>query len=204
MRSGVHLLRRPVVAVVEHATSSKNRSALVGELCHVGELMAVELEHSTKSLLLGPLTVQALANILHVQFKHVNLCLVVKGSMGVFCYLVFVLKDLLGVELVVSLSLRNSLGQLKHLESQCFNRNDLIRVDVHLLLIAVLISERLLKVVVMHCVLIVCWHDWAGVAILSRSCSSGSSLCLSLGLSSSCGLNGGLSGNSGINCSFRA
>ena len=56
---------------------SKDGLALVGQVSHIGELMAVELEHGSERLLFIPLSVKAVLHITHIHEECINLALVV-------------------------------------------------------------------------------------------------------------------------------
>ena len=53
----------PAVARVQHGVGTEDGGALVGEVGHVGELMAVKLKHMAELLLLSPLAVEAVADV---------------------------------------------------------------------------------------------------------------------------------------------
>ena len=137
----MNVIYRPAVGAIKVGSGSQDWLALVWEVGHVGELMAVEFEDSPESLLIVPLAGEAVSNILHVQEEHVDLGFVVEGSSRVSSNLGLVLSNLLGVELEVCFSLGNSGSQLHHLESEGLDSDDLIGIDVNLLLIALLIRE---------------------------------------------------------------
>ena len=157
--------------------------ALVGQVSDVGELMAVELEHGAESLLLVPLTGEAVGNIVHILVKNIDLRLVVESALGVVVDSGVVGSDVSGVLLVVPLGLSDSLGELKNLKSEGLNSDNLIRVDVDLFLIAVLIREWGIEVEVVHGVVVVLWHDGAVVSSTSLGGSLSGGLNLSLSLS---------------------
>ena len=64
---------RPVVGGSEHSSGAEDGFALVRQVWHVGELMAVEFEDVAQGLLLVPLAAQALRNIWHVEEEHLDL-----------------------------------------------------------------------------------------------------------------------------------
>ena len=121
--------------------------------------------------------------------------------------LALVLLDFLSIGLKVVLSLSDSLGELENLEAEGFDGDDLVRVDIDLLLIAVLVCEGGLHVEVVDSVVVVLWHDWAIVSSTSFSGGLSSSFGLgfdfSLGsdLCGGCGLDGGLCGDIGVSIS---
>ena len=54
------------------AASTKDGLALRGDVSDVGELMAVELEHSTEYSLLVPLSAEASLHIVHILVQDVD------------------------------------------------------------------------------------------------------------------------------------
>ena len=128
-------------------------------MSHIGELMAVELEHSTERLLFVPLAAQAAGNVVNVLVEHVNLRLVVKGLVAVCNDLALILLYLLRICLKIVLSLSDALCQPQNFQSEGLDRDNLIRVDIDLLFVAVLISEGLLKVEIVNGIVVIFWHD---------------------------------------------
>ena len=108
--------------------------------------------------------------------------------------LALVLLDFLSIGLKVVLSLSDSLGELEHLEAEGLDGDDLVRVDIDLLLIAVLVCEGGLHIEVLDSVVVVLWHDWAIVSLTSFS----GGLSSSFGLGFDFGLGGDLRGNGGL------
>ena len=115
--------------------------------------------------------------------------------------LALVLLDFLSIGLKVVLSLSDSLGELEHLEAEGLDGDDLVRVDIDLLLIAVLVCEGGLHIEVLDSVVVVLWHDWAIVSLTSFSGGLSSSFGLGSDLSGSGGLDGGLSGDIDVSIS---
>ena len=121
--------------------------------------------------------------------------------------LALVLLDFLSIGLKVVLSLSDSLGELENLEAEGLDGYDLVRVDIDLLLVAVLVSEGGLHIEVLDSVVVVLWHDWAIVSLtsfsggLSSSFGLGFDFGLGSDLSGSGGLDGGLSGDIDVSIS---
>ena len=126
---------------------SKDGLALVGQVSHIGELMAVELEHCTERLLFIPLSVKAVLHIIHIHEECINLRLVVDCFLSIVVNFSGVQSNIVGAFLIIILSLCDPLSQLQHLKSESLDCDDLVRVDVNLLLVAVLVSEWLVEVV---------------------------------------------------------
>ena len=131
----------PCVSLVQLGGGAEDWFTLVRQVSHVGELMAVEFKNGAQCLLFVPLTAQAARYIVDILKENVDLALIVECFVSVLGDVTLVLSDLLSIGLEVELSLRDSLRQLEHLESECLNRDDLVRVDIYLLLIAFLISK---------------------------------------------------------------
>ena len=64
---------RPAVCLVKMRARSKDGLALVGQVCNIGELMAVELKHGAERLLFIPLSVQAVLYIMHIHEESIDL-----------------------------------------------------------------------------------------------------------------------------------
>lgn len=176
-------------------TSSEDSLALVRQVCDIGELMAVELKDGTESLLLVPLTVEALLDVVHILVQNVNLCLVVQSALSIVSNLGTVCTDFDGVSFIVVLSLSDSLCELENLKSESLDGDNLVGVDVDLLLVAILVREWRVKVVAMDGVVVVLGNDRAVVATLSLGLGLGS--CLGGDFSSSIGAQAeGLGGES--------
>lgn len=166
-------------------TSSEDSLALVRQVCDVCELMAVELKDGTESLLLVPLTIEALLDVVHILVQYVNLCLIVQSVLSIFSNLGTVCIDFDGVSFIIVLSLSDSLGELENLKSESLDSDDLVGVDVDLLLVAILVREWRIKVVAMNGVFVVLRNDRAVVGSFSLGLSLGSRLggnfCSSIG-----------------------
>ena len=154
-------------------TRAKDRLALVGQMGHIGELMAVELEHGTERLLFVPLAAQAAGNVVNVLVEHVDFRLVVQCFVAVLHDSALILLDLLRVGLEVVLSLHDALGELQDFQSDGLDSDDLVGVDIDLLFVAILICEGLLKVEIVHGVVIIFRHNGSIIAFASLG------LCLS-------------------------
>ena len=74
--------------------------------------------------------------------------------------------------MVVILSLCDALGQLQYFQSECLNSDNLIRVDINLLLIAILICEGLFHVKILDSVAIIFGHNWMIYEVLLGLCCS--------------------------------
>ena len=134
---------------------------------YVGVLMAVELYNRSELFLLGPLAAEAIGNIIYVFVENLDLCLVGQSFICILCNFLSVLLNLMSIGLEVILSLSNSLCELQHFESKCFDGDDLIGVNVNLLLIAFLIGERLLKAKFVDSLTVFLWDDRTVVSCLN-------------------------------------
>ncbi len=179
----------PGVGAVHHGTGAEDGLALVGQVGHVGELVAVELKHSAEGGLLAPLALQAVLDVPGVGEQEVNLGLVNESSTRVGGDLGFVLSNLNLVLLEVGLGLGNLLGQLKNLETEGLNGNNLVGVDVNLLLVALLVGELGVQVEVVHSLVVVLRHNGAIVGGGGGG-GAGLSSCFSLGSSVGVHFNG--------------
>ena len=126
---------------------SKDGLALVGQVSHIGELMAVELEHCTERLLFIPLSVKAVLHIIHIHEECINLRLVVDCFLSIVVNFSGVQSNVRCAFFIIVLGLCDSLRQLHSLKSEGLDCDDLVRVDVNLLLIAVLVCEGGVEVV---------------------------------------------------------
>jgi hypothetical protein len=179
----------PAVAWVQHGVGTKDGSALVGKVGNISELVAVKLKYAAQLRLLSPLAVQAVTNISHILVKNLDLGFVQKSLVAVSGNLGGILGDFLLVVLNIVLSLSDSLSELEDLESEGLNGDNLIGVDVNLLGVALLVSERTAEVEVVHGVVVALGHNGAGPATLGTSLSSAGGG----GLSADCGGSSGVS-----------
>lgn len=69
----------PSVGGWQHCVCTENLLTLVGDVSHVGELVAVKLEDVAQSLLLANLTGEAVFHVVGVQVQKLNLSKVVEG-----------------------------------------------------------------------------------------------------------------------------
>jgi len=66
--------------LVHVGSGAQNWLALVGQVCDVGELVAVELEDVAEGGLLTPLAGEALSKVGDIHVEHLDLRLVVEGG----------------------------------------------------------------------------------------------------------------------------
>ena len=163
----------PGVGGGEHGAGTEDGLALVGEVGHVGELVAVELEHVAEGGLVVPLTAKALGNVTGVGEENVDLSLGKKSLVGVGGDLGLVLGNSLSVVFEIVLGLGNALGELEDLETEGLDGNDLVGVDVDLLLVALLVGNGGGEVEVVDGVVERLRHDGTVVARLGLKVDSG-------------------------------
>ena len=156
--------------------------------------------------MLVPLAAQTVCNVVNILVHHVDLCLHVQGLVTIHSHLVSVRHDLFRVVFEVILGLGDSLRELEHFETDGFNCDDLVGVDVDLLLVAILLSEWLLHIESVDGVIVVSLDNRSVVCALlsSFSFSLGQSISFSfsLGLSISASLGLGLSLSLGLGISL--
>ena len=133
--------RGPGVSLVEHGASNQNFFALRRDVGNEGELVAVELQNVAQLLLLVELTVEALADVVRVQVEHRDVGLVVQGASLVRDQALAVFVDVAVVLVVGVHNGGDPAVQADQLQSQGLDRDDLVRVDVDLLLVALLVNE---------------------------------------------------------------
>ena len=144
--------------------------------------MAIELHNRSELFLLGPLAAEAVCNVIYVIVEDLDLCFIGQSFVSILCNFRSVFLNLMSIGLEVVLSLSNSLSELQHFESKCFNSDDLIRVNINLLLIALLICERLLKAKFVDSLTVFLWDDGTVVSCLSFGTNLSENFHLSLGL----------------------
>jgi len=105
----MRLVSGPSIDSVQVSASAENSLALMGQVRHVGVLMAVELDDGSKLLLFAPLTTETVGNIVDIVVENLDLGLVDESFVCILCNFLSILIDLLSVGLEVVLSLSDSL-----------------------------------------------------------------------------------------------
>lgn len=144
----------PRVDVAEGGTGSEDGLALFGKHSNVGELMAVKLNNIAESPLLRPLSGESLSDVINMKLKNIDLGFVLEGHERVHGDSSLVHGDLSSVMLEVVLGMGDSVRELKDFETDGLDGEDLVRVDIDLLLVALLIGEWGVDVEGMHGVVV--------------------------------------------------
>jgi hypothetical protein len=192
--------RGPGVGLGEHGASNENFFALRRDVGNEGELVAVELQNVAQLLLLVELTVEALADVVRVHVEHRDVGLVVQGASLVLDQALAVFVDV-AVVLVVGVHHGGDPAvQADQLQSQGLDRDDLVRVDVNLLLVALLVSEGHRQVEVLPGVGVVLGHK----GVLGSTATAAAATTAGQKWGDVCGLGelegGGSDGQSGKGC----
>ena len=108
---------------------------------YIGVLVAVELKNASVGLFLSPLSLESHHKIVDIHIESHDGLSVVESGTGVLRDLLSIVSNDCSVDLEVILSLLNSHGELKNLNSKGLDGYDLVRVDIDLIVEELEISK---------------------------------------------------------------
>ena len=156
----------PLDSVLEFSSVNEDVLALVHHPRNVGLGVAVKLNDGSVESLHSLLSVEAVFNIVDVSAELFNVGFVGSGFPVILADLFSVVSDLLGIVLDFFLGPFNSLNELLKDDSGSFDCDDLVRVDVDLVGVALVIDGWLVDVPVIDSISKALWGDWASVSIV--------------------------------------
>ena len=130
--------------------------------------MAVEFYDGTVKLLHLPLPPEAVFDVVDISIEFFNVGFVSAGFPVIFADLFSVVSDFSGVVLDLFLGPLNSSNELSKDDSGGLNGDDLVRIDVNLVLVALSINSWLVDVEVIDSISVVLRSDRSMVAIVIR------------------------------------
>ena len=128
--------------------------------------VAVEFNDSSVLSLHTFLSVEALFDVIDISAKLLNVSFISAGFPVVLADFFSVVSDLLGIVFDFLLGPLNSLNELGQDDSGGFNRDNLVRVDVDLMGVALVINGWLVDIPVINGISKALWSDWSSVSIV--------------------------------------
>lgn len=128
--------------------------------------VAVELNDMSVQSLHFFLSVEAVFDIVNVSAELFDVGFVCAGFPIVLADLFSIVSDLLGIVFDFLLGPLNSLNELGKNDSGGFNSDDLIRVDIDLVGIALIINGRFIDIPVVDGISEAFWCDWSSITIV--------------------------------------
>ena len=156
----------PVNSVGESSSVNEHILALIHYPCYVSLRVAVELDDSSVPGLFSCLSSHAVLKITDIAFKFFNIGSVGAGLPVVLSDVFSVVGNSAGIFLDLFLGPLNSLDKLLEDDSSGLNRNDLVRVNVYLMGVALIINGWLVDVEIVDGIAETLWSDWASVAVV--------------------------------------
>ena len=128
--------------------------------------VAVEFNDSSVLSLHTFLSVEALFDVVDVSAKLLDVSFISAGFPVVLADFLSVVSDLLGIVFDFLLGPLNSLNELGQNDSGGFNRDDLVRVDVDLMGVALVINGWFVDIPVVDGISKALWSDRSSVSIV--------------------------------------
>ena len=120
---------------------AKDELALLRQVNHIRVLMTEELEHASKDFLIVTLPIEALLDVVSILVQNRELCLLVEQLLWIFHDHLFICIDKLSILLLSHFNLLDFLSQMQNVKTNCFNRDDLVRINIELPIVVCLWDE---------------------------------------------------------------
>ena len=151
---------------MEPGSINKDVLALVHDPGDIGLGVAVEFNDSSVLSLHTFLSVEAVFDVVNVSTKLLNVSFVCAGFPVVLANLFSVISDLLGIVFDFFLCPLNSLDELGKNDSGGFNCNNLVRVDIYLMGIALVVNCWFVDIPIVDGISKALWSDRSSVSIV--------------------------------------